>query len=444
MKLGIFKRVFAASAATALVFGMSGCISNSTTDNAKSISNLNDNYNIADYEEEEVLVDPMTKISFSEKGTVRFEGSRTNLIDFWEYGNDESDTIYFEGPGEKLFDSYYERDSIELAFEYKDMIYFLKRTYDRSKSKYNYTLYRMNLKGEDITKLSAFSLDRKDEDLDDYYFDDMDYANSWLYRHLFEASLEEASVEYEIKDVFVENNCLIFDVYYYGYNSSVAQNTIYKIDLTSGISKELMDIGENDLSLVRFDDNYTYLYISDSDCKIVVYKIDNKTYENSKNYLTDGKKEYYDILGVYNNMLICESSDCVDFVSYDGTVKPIFDKKDYRYASVNTAWLVGDYVMVETDTERTYICNLKTGKIEDGQKSDLSKVICSLGDKYICCVYNESLEIDDYDYVEGMSGIFPYNIPYQFDDVVFWSAKDDVLANKHKFNRIKNYPKSYY
>ena len=82
MKLGIIKRVFAFSCAAVLVFSMSGCVSNSSTDNAKSLGSSGDDYNITEFEEEEVIVDQSIKISFSEKGTVRYEGTGTNLIDF--------------------------------------------------------------------------------------------------------------------------------------------------------------------------------------------------------------------------------------------------------------------------------------------------------------------------------------------------------------------------
>ena len=237
MKLGIIKRVIAVSFAAVLVFSMSGCVSNSSTDNAKSLGSSGDDYNITEFEEEEVIVDQSIKISFSEKGTVRYEGTGTNLIDFWEYGAPQSNTVYFEGAGGDFLEDYYKRDCIEFAFEYKNMIYFLKRTYE--KTNYVYTLYRMDLKGDNITKVSSITL--KNNLAAEAY----DYC------------------EYEIRDVYICNDSLVFGVLYYDYDE--CHNDVYKIDLKSGIINKLMDIEYATLSFARLENDYTYLYISDYD-----------------------------------------------------------------------------------------------------------------------------------------------------------------------------------
>lgn len=465
MKSGIFKRIFTASVAAALVFSMSGCVSNSTTDNAKSIRNSNDNYNVADYEEEEVVVEPMMKISFSEKGTVRYEGAGTNLIDFWEYGSNKSDTVYFEGPGDDFLESYYKRDSIEFAFEYKDMIYFLKRTYDdsNSKPKYDYTLYRMNLKGENITKLSTISLDKIDGiyDYDDYYDDYYDTDG------IFSGAVTmDPSVEYEFGDIYVENNSLVFGVYYYGSSSNI-KNNLYRIDLTSGISNELMDITDDSLSFVRLDNEYTYIYVTDysyeedydeedyeeSDDtvyydKLKVYRIDNKTNEKSEVKLTDKTdKIYSEVLGVYDDKLICSTSDYVDLIDKEGNVTPILNKKQNANIDFYEAQLVGDYILTSSvnTAEKVYKCNLQTGEIESlSSSSDLSKTMFNFGDKYICYKEPTAKEREKYEeqYFESMDSIFSSVEPLDLSKYIFWSKEEDVLADKHNYMPIKNFPRS--
>lgn len=456
MKLGILKRLFAASSAAILVFSMAGCVSNTSTENAKLIGNSNDAYNIADYEEEEVVVNPVMNISFSEKGTVRYEGTNTNLIDFWEYGSDETNTIYFEGPGDTIFASYYERNDIEFAFEYKEMIYFLKRTYDYSKTKYDYTLYRMNLKGENITKVSAFSLQKKDSG--SYYYDDeLDNYSSVVYP-------EDYSVEYYIRDVYVQNNNLVFNVEYYGAYDS---NKIYKIDLTSGTTNELIDIGDDysGLSFVRIENDYTYLYVYDYNNDydydeddentdnasqyddLMVYKIDNKTNQNSKFKLSEKLgKVYSEVIGIYDGKLVCSTEDYIDLIDNEGNKKSVFVSKENGYANAYDAMLTGDYVLTGSvnSTESVYKCNLKTGEVERINNADLSKTMFSVGNKYICYKEPTEKEREKYEeqYFNDMNSIFSSYRPFDYSKHIFWSKEEDVLADKHNYMPIKNFPRS--
>lgn len=464
MKLGIIKRVFAFSCAAVLVFSMSGCVSNSSTDNAKSLGSSGDDYNITEFEEEEVIVEPSMKISFSEKGTVRYEGTGTNLIDFWEYGAPQSDTVYFEGAGGDFLEDYYKRDCIEFAFEYKNMIYFLKRTYDdsESKPKYDFTLYRMNLKGENITKVSSFSLDRKEIDIDEYDdYLDTDYESSWVKRHILNTAGIIPSVEYEFLNVYVQNNCIVFSVYYSGNYYSYYQTTMYKIDLTSGITNELIKIDDTSLSFVRIENDYTYLYTPDYNYDeededtdntsqyddLLVYKIDNKTNKSSKFKLSEKfGKVYSEVIGIYDGKLVCSTEDYIDLIDNDGKIKNIYDKKKNHYSDVYDAQLVGNYVLIgsEYSTGYSYKCDLRNGKVESISGTDLSKALYSFGDKYICYKEPTQKEREQYEeqYFENMDSIFSSYKPFDCSKHVFWSREEDVLADKHNYMPIKNFPKS--
>lgn len=452
MKLGIIKRVFAFSCAAVLVFSMSGCVSNSSTDNAKSLGSSGDDYNITEFEEEEVIVDQSIKISFSEKGTVRYEGTGTNLIDFWEYGAPQSNTVYFEGSGGDFLEDYYKRDCIEFAFEYKNMIYFLKRTYDdsESKPKYDFTLYRMNLKGENITKVSNFSLNSSREEYDD---DDLNLYSSIVYDLMM-----HDFCEYEIRDVYIGNDSLVFGVLYYDYDE--CHNDVYKIDLKSGIINKLMDIEYATLSFARLENDYTYLYISDNDDyseddnddkfdydRLAVFRIDNKTNENSKVKFTDkNDKVYSEVIGTYDDQLICTTEDYIDLIDNDGNVKTVYDKKKNHYSDVYDAQLVGNYVLIgsEYSTGYSYKCDLRNGKVESISGTDLSKALYSFGDKYICYKEPTQKEREQYEeqYFENMDSIFSSYKPFDCSKHVFWSREEDVLADKHNYMPIKNFPKS--
>ncbi len=432
MKLGIIKRVIAVSFAAVLVFSMSGCVSNSSTDNAKSLGSSGDDYNITEFEEEEVIVDQSIKISFSEKGTVRYEGTGTNLIDFWEYGAPQSNTVYFEGAGGDFLEDYYKRDCIEFAFEYKNMIYFLKRTYE--KTNYVYTLYRMDLKGDNITKVSSITL--KNNLAAEAY----DYC------------------EYEIRDVYICNDSLVFGVLYYDYDE--CHNDVYKIDLKSGIINKLMDIEYATLSFARLENDYTYLYISDNDDyseddnddkfdydRLAVFRIDNKTNENSKVKFTDkNDKVYSEVIGTYDDQLICTTEDYIDLIDNDGNVKTVYDKKKNHYSDVYDAQLVGNYVLIgsEYSTGYSYKCDLRNGKVESISGTDLSKALYSFGDKYICYKEPTQKEREQYEeqYFENMDSIFSSYKPFDCSKHVFWSREEDVLADKHNYMPIKNFPKS--
>lgn len=432
MKLGIIKRVFAFSCAAVLVFSMSGCVSNSSTDNAKSLGSSGDDYNITEFEEEEVIVDQSIKISFSEKGTVRYEGTGTNLIDFWEYGAPQSDTVYFEGAGGDFLEDYYKRDCIEFAFEYKNMIYFLKRTYE--KTNYVYTLYRMDLKGDNITKVSSITLKNN--------------LAAEVYSYC----------EYEIRDVYICNDSLVFGVLYYDYDE--CHNDVYKIDLKSGIINKLMDIEYATLSFARLENDYTYLYISDNDDyseddnddkfdydRLAVFRIDNKTNENSKVKFTDkNDKVYSEVIGTYDDQLICTTEDYIDLIDNDGNVKTVYDKKKNHYSDVYDAQLVGNYVLIgsEYSTGYSYKCDLRNGKVESISGTDLSKALYSFDDKYICYKEPTQKEREQYEeqYFENMDSIFSSYKPFDCSKHVFWSREEDVLADKHNYMPIKNFPKS--
>lgn len=434
MKTGILKKFGAVSAAITLMLSVSGCVSTSTTDGVKSLSNSTSDYNIEDYSEENVKIEMETGMAFSEKGSVRFEGngSMTNLIDFWEYGKEESNTVYFESPAVNLLNEYYYTNQvIEFAFEYKDMIYFMKRTFENKK--FVYTLYRMNLNGDNITKVSSISLEKLfNQDFYDNY----------------------NSCEYEIMDVWVQNNNLIFRICsydYYEYYDEISDEDyegdesyyknknydyVYKIDLTSGISNELMKTQNLSPSKVKCDNDFTYLYScggSKEDFK--VYKIDNKTNKSEvKQYNCSGKNIlYYDIADVYNEILICYDDYSIDLISLEEKPKNIFstDVFDSNISILNT-WVIDNKIIIQIQNEDTYnfycyIYNLDTGELTESKDSDdINKAIYKLGDKYLCFVANPDAY---YAYFED------YCEQYEF---YYLSSVDDVKANKHNFSKIKN------
>lgn len=447
MKLGILKKFCAASVAAALMFGISGCVSTSTTDGAKSLSKANSDYNIADYSEENVKIELETGMAFSEKGTVRFEGngSMTNLIDFWEYGKEESDTVYFESPAVNLFNEYYyTNEVIEFAFEYKDMIYFLKRTFE--KENYVYTLYRMNLKGDNITKVSSISLENS---FDQVFYDDFN------------------SCEYEITDVWVQNNNLIFsvnsyDIYYedeyydeildedydeisdedYEVDEAYHQNRnyeyVYKIDLTSGISNELLNTQYFLLLEIRCDSDFTYLYADSSSEEaseevFKVYKIDNKTnkMEVTEYNCDNFNMQYYDFVDVYNDVIICQDDYSIDLISVKEKPKNIFSTAEFNSnISILNTWVIGNELIIQYQNEDTYkvfhnIYNLDTGELTESYNGDdINKAIYKLGDKYLCFIPDSDAYSGNY---------YDENCEYYY-----WSSVDDVLSNKHNFSKIKN------
>lgn len=440
MRTGILKRFCAVSAAAVLMFSISGCASTSTTDGAKSLSNASSDYNIADYNDESVKIELETGMAFSEKGVVRFEGngSMTNLIDFWEYGKEKSDTVYFENPAVNLLnESYYTNQVIEFAFEYKDMIYFLKRTYE--KSNFVYTLYRMNLKGDNITKVSSISFKNN-------------YANE-----------SYDACEYEITDVYVQNNSLMFSIYSYelyyeDYYDGITDEDyeddefyyengnieyVYRIDLTSGISNELLNDQNFSLSNVKCDNDFTYLYVGGSSKEdFKVYKIDNKTNKSEviQYNLSDSNAAHYNIVDVYSytdvidvnsDVLICHDDYNINLVSVNKKPETIFEAPENF--SIYNAWLIDDNLIIQLENETTYKLRYYTYNFnkeneplnESYAGEDINKAIYKLGDKYLCLV-------PDSDYY---SADFYENEKCEY---YYWSSIDDVEANKHNFGKIKN------
>ena len=428
----IVKRLLAILCICSMIFSISGCVSTANIDNAKSLS-TNSSYNIDEHNEESVVIDINTSMSFSEKGTVRFEGGAVELVDFCEYGNNKSNTVYFEGLEKDLFDSYGENWRIEFAFEYKDMIYFLKRNSEFEK--YNYTLYRTTLKGEDVTKISTITLNINTK--------------------------REIISDCEVLNVYVQNNSLIFRIEYYNeYNSDTEsyKSKIYKIDLKTGISQKLLE--ENNIWLVgaKCDSDFTYLYTDDlsENGKANVIMIDNKTGQSSKkSYKYD--KDFYTMPCVYNGKIICIDDECknIFMLSTDKEPKTIF--KANSSLEINSIQLLGDTLLIRCSRFIFYTYNFKTGKVaEQNIKDDLNKAIYKVGDKYILFIEDEKMAkaANGYtdEYYTYNSYVNDFYLDQWYCECLYWSGDKDVESNKGKFKKIKNqrimgyfeYPYLYY
>lgn len=428
----IVKRLLVILCICSMIFSISGCVSTANIDNAKSLS-ANSSYNIDEHNEESVVIDLNTSMSFSEKGTVRFEGGAVELVDFCEYGNNKSNTVYFEGLEKDLFDSYGENWRIEFAFEYKDMIYFLKRNFEFEK--YNYTLYRTTLKGEDITKISTITLN---------------------------INTKREIISYcEVSDVYVQNNSLLFRIEYYNEYSSDTESSkskIYKIDLKTGISQKLLE--ENNIWLVgvTYDNDYTYLYTDDfnESRKEKKITIDNKTGKIIVKEYKHGKGEYY-VSCMYKDMMVCidETSENVFMLSTDKEPKTIFTANSSL--EISSIQLLGDTLLIRCSRFIFYTYNFKTGKVaEQNIKDDLNKAIYKVGDKYILFIEDEKMAkaANGYtdEYYTYNSYVNDFYLGQWYCECLYWSGDKDVEFNKGKFKKIKNqrimdyfeYPYSYY
>lgn len=414
-----FKRLIAVLCICTMLFSISGCVSTPNTDDAKSLS-ANSSYNIDEYEEESVKIDFNTGMSFSEKGSVRFEPrGGIELVDFWEYGDDKSDTLYFNGLDKDGFENDLNYGSdIECAYEYKNMIYFLKRTYDKQKAVFYRTLYRMTLKGENLTKITTIT-QKNDMEYNDWYVDD-----------------------YVLSEAYVQNNALIFRTCYYydpyGDDNNWEYSDIYKVDLKTGIIQKLLEAQKNiELVSVKCDIDFTYLYLNRLDYEYSienpqVYKIDNKTNKSSVVKYNFGDVRRYKLCAVYNGMLICEKNSVVRLISTNNKPKTIYDGTSGR--EVRYIFLRGSDVIVKFDNSYYYSYNLETGKFNDNELlNDISRAVYKLGDKYLCFIGNNEYFYHYYglgDILGGAQGFECY----------YWSSVEDVNANKHNFKKIKNQP----
>ncbi len=396
----IFKRLIAVLCICTMLFSISGCVSTPNTDDAKPLS-ANSSYNIDDYEEESVKIDLNTGMSFSEKGSVRFEQVEDiDLVDFWEYGSNKSQTIYFKGLDKDSLEFYPERAAIEFAFEYKNMIYFLKRTFDKQKQNYSYTLYRTNLKGEDTTKISTITLKVVNEEFG----------------------------YYGINNVYVKNNSLIFTMDTYQ-SKTVVQN----IDLKTGITKKLLEESEMELVDVRVDNDFTYLYFNSNwkrDPK--VYKVDNSTNESSSVKYKFGLNYVPKICAVYNDILICKDKySTVSLVSTDKKPKTILD--GVSDGGISNIFISDNNVIININNGQRYSSyDLEKGKKNTIQNynDDISHAVFKLGDKYLCYIDVLS-EDENFDMLDAVWSRYGYQCYY-------WSSVENVNANKHNFERIKN------
>ena len=409
----IFKRLIAVLCICTILFSISGCVSTANTNDAKSLS-ANSSYNIDEYDEESVKIDIDTGMAFSEKGSVRFE-DHIELVDFWEYGKNKSNTIYFKGLKSEMFENYDFQTFIDFAFEYKNMIYFLKQSYDKEKTNFNLELYRTDLVGDDITKISTIK-----SNVNGSHWEVVDFA---------------------IKNVYVQNNTLIFNVGYYTYDSSYDSeiNKIYKIDLKTGIFESILNGNDVQLAAVKCDSDFTYLYLNyfsyNDDGEIVkprVYRINNDTKERSILKYDFGNSNYSYIYAVYNDILICESAyNNVFLARINQKPKTIISNTGNR--EINYICLTDNNVLVKYDNSKLYSFNLDTEKLNFtniGPKKDINHVIYKLGDKYLCFLDN------NYDYTyysvnDVLRGSYGFECYYL-------SSVLDVETDKHNFEEIKN------
>ncbi len=407
----IFKRLIAVLCICTILFSISGCVSTANTNDAKSLS-ANSSYNIDEYDEESVKIDIDTGMAFSEKGSVRFE-DHIELVDFWEYGKNKSNTIYFKGLKSEMFENYDFQTFIDFAFEYKNMIYFLKQSYDKEKTNFNLELYRTDLVGDDITKISTIKSNVN--------------GSHW------------EMVDFAIKNVYVQNNTLIFNVGYYNYDSSFDSevNEIYKIDLKTGIFQSILNGNNVELAAVKCDSDFTYLYLNyysyNDDGEIVksrVYRINNDTKERSILKYNFGNSNYSCIYAVYNDILICKSAyNNVFLARINQKPKTIISNSNIEISYIS---LTDNNVLVKYDNSKLYSFNLDTEKLNTniGAKNDINHVIYKLGDKYLCFLDN------NYNFTYyGINNIFDGN--YGFE-CYYLSSVRDVETDKHNFEKIKN------
>lgn len=409
----IFKRLIAVFCTCIMLLSISGCVSTANTDDAKSLS-ANSSYNIDDYGEESVKIDIDTGMAFSEKGSVRFE-DHIELVDFWEYGKNKSNTIYFKGLKSEMFENYDFQTLIDFAFEYKNMIYFLKQSYDKEKTNFNLELYRTDLNGDDITKISTIK-----SNVNGSHWEVVDFA---------------------IKNVYVQNNTLIFNVGYYTYDSSYDSeiNKIYKIDLKTGIFESILNGNDVRLAAVKCDSDFTYLYLNyfsyNDDGEIVkprVYRINNDTKERSMLKYDFGNSNYSYIYAVYNDILICESAyNNVFLARVNQKPKTIISNTGNR--EINYICLTDNNVLVKYDNSKLYSFNLDTEKLNFtniGPKKDINHVIYKLGDKYLCFLDN-NYDFTYYSVNDVLRGSYGFECYYL-------SSVLDVENDKHNFEEIKN------
>ena len=388
----IFKRLIVVLCICTMLLSISGCVSTSNTDDAKSLS-ANSSYNIDEYEEESVKIDLDTGMAFSEKGSVRFEQVEdVDLVDFWEYGSKKSQTIYFKGLEKDTFEFYPERAAIEFAFEYKNMIYFLKRTFDKQKQNYSYTLYRTTLKGEDTTKISTITLKFVNEEFG----------------------------YYGIFNVYVKNNSLIFTMDCPHEETNQSKIVVQNIDLKTGITKKLLEESEMELVDVRVDNDFTYLYFNSNwNRSPKVYKVDNSTNESSSVKYKFGLNYIPKICAVYNDILICKDKySTVSLVSTDKKPKTILD--GVSEGGISNVFISDNNVIININNGQRYTSyDLDKGKKNINQNfiDDMSHAVFKLGDKYLCYI--------------DVRGRYGYQCYY-------WSSVENVNANKHNFERIKN------
>ena len=426
----ILKRLIIVLCICALLFSISGCVKTASLDDAKPLS-AKSSYNIDEYEEESVKVELETGMAFSEKGSVRFEKNGVDLVDFWEYGSDESKTLYFDGLQKDSFENVPDYCSaVEFAFEYKNMVYFLRRTYDKQSKKFSHTLYRMTLKGEDITKVSTITynslMEKYEEEYEDFYY----FFTGF----------------YNIADVYVQNNSLFFRIYYYDHSLNLEPEVsmIYKMDLKTGMSQKLLEKNEICLIGAKCDNDFTYLYTEfayESKNQMVTI-IDNKTGESSEKTYKLDKSKYYYTSGMYNDMIICtdDTLESVLLLSTDKEPKTIFNEPRI---CINTVYLFDDTLLIKSDSAICYTYNLKTGKLKKQSRFDeINKAIYKFGDKYICFIEDQGLKqklLED-----GMS--ISYDTDYIDDlndwyfECYYWSKAEDLEANKGKIQKIKNQP----
>ncbi len=419
----IFKRLIAVLCICTMLLSISGCVSTANTNNAKSLS-ANSSYNIDEYEEESVKIDFNTGMSFSEKGSVRFEPrGGIELVDFWEYGDDKNDTLYFNGLDKDGFENnlFYGSD-IECAYEYKNMIYFLRRIYDKKKAIFYRTLYRMTLKGEDLTKITTI-IQENDMKYNDWYVND-----------------------YELKEAYVQNNTLILRICYYydpyGDDNDWEYSDIYKVDLKTGITQKLLKTQKNiELVAVKCDNDFTYLYLNRLDYEYnnenpEVYKIDNKTNKSSVVKYNFGNVSRYKLCAVYNGMLICEKNSVVSLISTNKKPKTVYDGNSVN--EISYIFLCDSEVIIKFDNSSYYSYNLETGKLIDNELSnDMSRAVYKLGDKYLCFIEDGLSEDEYFDRLDEVWGIDGYQCYYL-------SSVEDVNENKHNFEKIKNQPTMSY
>ena len=248
-------------------------------------------------------------------------------------------------------------------------------------------------------------------------------------------------VDFAIKNVYVQNNTLIFNVGYYIYDSSYDSeiNEIYKIDLKTGIFESILNGNDVQLAAVKCDSDFTYLYLNyfsyNDDGEIVkprVYRINNDTKERSMLKYDFGNSNYSYIYAVYNDILICESAyNNVFLARINQKPKTIISNTGNR--EINYICLTDNNVLVKYDNSKLYSFNLDTEKLNFtniGPKKDINHVIYKLGDKYLCFLDN-NYDFTYYSVNDVLRGSYGFECYYL-------SSVLDVENDKHNFEEIKN------